>query len=79
MVGQFSVRASSTKVECKISILDKDTLILEKIAKLFKTSVSNTNKPQFRVRTNSLQGNLVVKGYFNNFQLFSTKYLDYLD
>jgi len=89
--GHFSVRASIKKVECKIEICQRQvdkggqsTLpFLERIAKLFKTSVkpirTNTKNPQFRVRTTSLQGNLEVKSYFDNFPLFSTKYLDYLD
>lgn len=89
--GHFSVRATPHKVECKIEICQRQVdkggkctfSFLDKIAKMFKTSVkpirTNTKNPQFRVRTTSLQGNLLVKSYFDNFPLYSTKYLNYLD
>jgi hypothetical protein len=89
--GHFSVRATPQKVECKIEICQRQVdkggkctfSFLDKIATLFKTSVkpirTNTKNPKFRVRTTSLQGNLLVKSYFDNFPLYSTKYLNYLD
>jgi len=56
---------------------------LEKNATLFLTSVKSikmeTKYPQFRVRTTSLKGNIVVQNYLLNYPLFGTKHLDCLD
>lgn len=43
-----------------------------------KTKV-NSNNPQLRIRTTSLKGNIILVDYLNNFPLFSSKYLNYLD
>ena len=39
----------------------------------------NKPKPEYRVRTTSLNGNLVLENYLNTFPLFGSKYLDYKD
>lgn len=50
---------------------------------LFLTSVKsirmNKPNPQYRVRTTSLKGNILLETYLNKFPLFGTKYLDYKD
>jgi hypothetical protein len=47
------------------------------------TSVKHTKvnliKPEYRVRTTSLNGNLNLEKYLNLFPLFGNKYLDYKD
>jgi hypothetical protein len=79
------------KVKCqftlsKIQIDDKGNNnldFLEIIAKFLLSSVKATklNKPnpEYRVRTISLNGNLILENYLNTFPLFGIKYLDYKD
>jgi len=43
------------------------------------TLKSVKNDTQFRVKTTSLAGNKILINYLNNYPLFSSKYLDYLD
>jgi hypothetical protein len=56
---------------------------LEMIAKLLLCSVKairvNKPNPQYRLRTTSLNGNLILEIYLNTFPLFGSKYLDYKD
>jgi hypothetical protein len=56
---------------------------LEIIAKFLLSSVKTirVDKPnsEYRVRTTSLNGNLILENYLNNFPLFGSKYLDYTD
>jgi len=56
---------------------------LEKIASLLLTTVKtfrmDTKHPQYRIRTTSLKGNIVLENYLLNYPLFGTKYLDLLD
>ena len=40
---------------------------------------STTKNPQYRVRTTSLRGNINLANYLNNYPLFSSKFLDYID
>ena len=93
--GHFSVRTTAalkySKVECKFELsqrqLDhnnRSTLnFLETIASFLLTSVkvvkSTKTKPEYRIRTTSLNGNLILENYLNTFPLFSSKYLDYVD
>ncbi len=79
------------RVECKFELSQsqfnhngKNNLdFLEIIANLLLSSVKairvDKPQPQYRVRTTSLNGNLVLENYLNTFPLFSSKYLDYLD
>lgn len=57
--------------------------IMLKLSQFLLTSVKNilenSKNPQYRVRTNSLNSNLILKEYLSNYPLFSSKYLDYLD
>jgi LAGLIDADG endonuclease len=89
------VRASTaskySRVECKFELSqrqkdhkDRSNLyFLEILANFLLTSVKvtkiNLTKPEYRVRTTSLNGNLNLERYLNLFPLFGTKYLDYKD
>jgi LAGLIDADG endonuclease len=93
--GHFSVRTTMvskySKVECKFELSQRQNNhnglnnhdLLESIAEFLLTSVKDTRidkpHPQYRLRTTSLKGNLVLENYLNNFTLFSSKYLDYKD
>ena len=93
--GHFSVRTTTTskysRAECKFELsqrqndhLSRSNLnFLEIIANFLLSSVKATRlnraKPEYRVRTTSLNGNLVLENYLNTFPLFGSKYLDYKD
>ena len=93
--GHFSVRTSLgsryIKLECKMELTQKqkdkndrsNLTFLEEIASLLLTTVKSfrveTKYPQYRVRTTSLKGNIVLENYLLNYPLFGTKYLDLLD
>ena len=93
--GHFSVRTTTTtkysRVECKFELSQRqidhnnrsNLNIMEIIANLLLTSVksvrNNRPKPEYRVRTTSLNGNLALENYLNVFPLFGSKYLDYTD
>lgn len=93
--GSFQVRTTLSgkypKSECKFEIsqrqLDhngKSNLeFLEKIAEFLLTAVKSIRqdrpKPEYRVRTTSLQANLILCNYLENYPLFGTKYLDSKD
>lgn len=93
--GQFSVRTTATskypKVECKFELsqrqidhngrnnLDFLEIIANYLLSSVKTIRMDKPKPQYRVRTTSLNGNLVLENYLNTFPLFGSKYLDYRD
>jgi hypothetical protein len=78
-------------LECKLEISQRredhkgyDNLeFLTFIAEFLNTEVkkirSDKPKPEYRVRTTSLKGNIFVKNYLLNFPLFGTKHLDSLD
>lgn len=57
--------------------------LLEKLAVFLGVKVNpireNRTYPQFRVRTSSTRSNKKLVRYLNDFPLFSTKYLDFLD
>jgi hypothetical protein len=79
------------KIECKLEISQRredhkgyDNLdFLTYIAEFLETEVkkirSDKPKPEYRVRTTNLKGNLKVKDYLLQFPLFGTKFLDSLD
>jgi hypothetical protein len=84
--GQFSVRTSTTskypRVECKFELSQRQVDhngrnnldFLEIIANFLLSSVkairADKPQPQYRVRTTSLNGNLVLENYLNTFPLF---------
>jgi hypothetical protein len=91
--GHFSVRTTMTgkypKIECKfeLSQRQKDHLgysnevFLANIAKFLNISLKNirenTPHPQYRLRTTSLETNLILVNYLNEYPLFGSKFLDY--
>jgi hypothetical protein len=93
--GHFSVRTSlnskNIKLECKMELTQKqkdkndrsNLTFLEEIASLLLTTVKSfrieTKYPQYRVRTTSLKGNIVIENYLINYPLFGSKHLDCLD
>ena len=93
--GHFSVRSSLgdkyPKIECKFELSQRqidhlgfnNELFLINIAKFLKTSLKNIRKntpnPQYRLRTNNLESNLILINYLNEYSLFGSKYLDYKD
>jgi len=93
--GHFSIRTTITsknpKVECKFELNQRqidhkgnnNLDFLEIIAKFLLSSVKTIRvdkpNPEYRVRTISLNGNLILENYLNTFPLFGSKYLDYID
>ena len=93
--GHLSVRTTIIskypRVECKfeLSQIQMDNNghnkfnFLEMIVNFLLCSVKaiRVNKPnlQYRLRTTSLNGNLILENYLNTFPLFGSKYLDYKD
>lgn len=93
--GHFAVRttnnATTKRIECKFVIVqsqkdhnDNDKkLALEKIASFLSTKVKSIRlykpKPEYSITTVNLKGNLELKSYLNEYPLFSSKYLDYID
>ena len=93
--ASFQVRTTLSgkysKFECKLEISQRrqdhkgyDNLdFLTYIAEFLETEVkkirSDAPKPEYRVRTTNLKGNIIAKNYLLQFPLFGTKYLDSLD
>ena len=93
--GHFSVRTTTISkypiVECKFELSQRQNdhnnrsnlNFLEMIAFFLLSSVKSIRvdkpKPEYRVRTTSLNGNLVLEDYLNTFPLFGSKYLDFKD
>nr|YP_008854746.1 hypothetical protein Gasi_Mp36 [Ganoderma sinense]AHA41746.1 hypothetical protein Gasi_Mp36 [Ganoderma sinense] len=93
--GHFSVRTTTTpkysRVECKFELSQRQNdhnsrsnlNFLEIIAHYLLSSVKavrvNRPNPEYRVRTTSLNGNLVLENYLSTFPLFGSKYLDFKD
>lgn len=93
--GHFSVRTTESgkypKIECKFELSQRqidqnnndNLFFLEKIAKLFKSTVKPIRverpNPQYRVRTTNIKGNLAVIDYLTKYPLFGTKFLDFQD
>lgn len=93
--ASFQVRTTLSgkypKLECKLEISQRrqdhkgcDNIdFLSYIAEFLETEVkkirSDKPKPEYRVRTTNLKGNINVKNYLLQFPLFGTKHLDSLD
>jgi len=93
--ASFQVRTTLSgkysKFECKLEISQRrldhkgydNIYFLSYIAKFLETEVkkirSDKPKPEYRVRTTNLKGNIKAKNYLLQFPLFGTKYLDSLD
>ena len=93
--GHFSLRTTSDtkypRVECKLEISQRQVdhrgndnfKFLSLIAKFLLTEVKpvrlNRVKPEYRVKTTSLKGNLILENYLKFYPLFGSKYLDSKD
>lgn len=93
--ASFQVRTTLSgkyqKLECKLEISQRredhkgyDNLdFLSYIADFLETEIkkirSDKPKPEYRVRTTNLKGNINAKNYLLQFPLFGTKHLDSLD
>jgi len=93
--GHFSVRTTVTsiypKIECKFELSQRQVdhkgknnyFFLKIIADFLNSTVKEIRvtkiKPEYRVRTTSLKGNLILVDYLENFPLFSSKFLNYKD
>ena len=93
--ASFQVRTTLSgkypKLECKLEISQRredhkgyDNIhFLRYIAEFLETEVkkirSDKPKPEYRVRTTNLKGNIRAKDYLLQFPLFGTKHLDSLD
>ena len=93
--ASFQVRTTLSgkypRYECKLEISQRrldhkgyDNLdFLNYIAEFLETEVkkirSDKPKPEYRVRTTNLKGNINAKNYLLQFPLFGTKHLDSLD
>ena len=93
--GHFAVRTTTSsvypKIECKFERcqrqIDQNKQsnygFLKLIANFLCTTVKEIRvirpKPEFRIRTVNLKGNLVLIDYLEKYPLFSTKYLNYKD
>jgi hypothetical protein len=86
-----TVSSKNSRVECKFELTQRQVdhngnnnlEFLEIIANYLLSSVKTTrvNKPnpEYRVRTTSLNGNLVLEKYLLMFPLFGSKHLDCKD
>ncbi|GGU89521.1 hypothetical protein GCM10010211_65150 [Streptomyces albospinus] len=93
--GHFALRTTETgkypRVECKLEISqrqkDHNNLdnydFLNEIALFLLCKVKATRMtsktPEYKVRTTSVKGNLILENYLINFPLFGSKYLDACD
>jgi hypothetical protein len=93
--GHFSVRSTMTgkypRFECKFELVQrqKDHLgfnnvkFLNFIGEFLKVSLKNTREntpnPQYRLRTMNVESNLILEKYLNEYPLFGSKYLDYMN
>lgn len=93
--GHFSVRSTLVskypKIECKFELSQRQIdhnkednfSFLNIIADFLNTTVKSIRvtkpKPEYRVRTVNLKGNLILINYLNKYPLFSSKYLNYRD
>lgn len=84
-----SVPDKYSKIECKFELSQRqkdhlgysNELFLANIANFLNVPLKNTREntlhPQYRLRTASLETNLKLVNYLNEFPLFGSKYLDY--
>jgi hypothetical protein len=93
--GHFSVRATVSsiypKIECRFELSQRQVdhnkesnySFLKIIADFLNTTVKSIRvtkpKPEYRVRTTNIKGNLILVSYLDKFPLFSSKRLNYND
>lgn len=91
--GHFSVRTTMTgkypKIECKFELSQRqidhlgysNEFFLATIAKFLDVFLKNFREnspfPQYRLRTTSLNTNLILVNYLDEYPLYGSKYLDY--
>jgi hypothetical protein len=83
------IKRTYPKIECKFELSQRqkdhlgysNELFLINIANFLNVPLKNTREytpnPQYRLRTASLEGNLKLVNYLNEYPLFGSKYLDY--
>lgn len=83
--------AKYTKIECKFELWQRqidhggnsNLYFLEGIAEFISVVVKavkeSSSNPEYRVRTSSLNSNILLENYLDTYPLFGTKYLDYKD
>jgi hypothetical protein len=84
-----AARGKYPKIECKFELSQRqidhlgnsNEIFLANIAKFLNVSIKNirenTSHPQYRLRTTSLESNLILVNYLNEYPLFGSKFLDY--
>jgi len=93
--GHFSVRTSVVgkypKIECRFELTQRQIdhnnynnySYLKEIADFLITDVKSIRitkpNPEYRVRTTNLRANHLLINYLNEYPLFSSKYLNYID
>ncbi len=93
--GHFYLRSTESgkypRIECKFELTQRqkdqkkrdNLFLLKEIALSFESQVKSTksdsDNPQYRVRTTNLKGNLILVDYLTKYPLFGTKFLDYKD
>jgi hypothetical protein len=93
--GHFSVRTSIIrkypKIECRFELIQRQIDhnnydnygFLKEIADLLLTDVKSIRltkpHPEYRIRTTNLKANHLLTKYLNQYPLFSSKYLNYMD
>ena len=91
--GRFSIKTTQKdkliKWECKFEVINKqidhngisNLYFLENIAEFLFTVVKpirlNNSKPEYRIRTTNLKGNLNIESYLKIYPLFGSKHLDF--
>jgi len=87
--GREGINRSYPKIECKFELSQRqkdhlgysNELFLINIANFLNVPLKKTREytpyPQYRLRTASLEGNLKLVNYLNEYPLFGSKYLDY--
>jgi hypothetical protein len=78
-------------MECKLELSQRqkdhngnsNLSFLEEIAEMLETKVKETRlnrpNPEYRLRTTSLKGNIILETYLEKYPLYGSKYLDYKD
>jgi len=91
--GHFFIRSNQTRVACGFELVqaienrkgnnEKDIMLL--LANFLGVNLKVISKQyclgknQYRVKTNSLDSNLILSSYLQKYPLFSSKYLNYQD
>jgi hypothetical protein len=86
-----SEKKKYSKIECKFELSQRqkdhlgfsNLLFLENISRFLKVSLKSTREntayPQYRLRTSSLESNLILVNYLMESPLFGSKYLDFVN